>query len=93
MLGDSHQPAALTCTGNHTLAAVRGGESYKLLSSLGPVLEELNDLVEDPKLRIAGRDISLDIVLGGDFKVSLNASCTGIHCIHLFDFLVLSFCY
>ena len=53
--------------GNHTFAAVRGCESYKLLSSLSPVIDEINSLIQSPT--VDGYDIEL--VLGGDYKVIL----------------------
>ena len=36
--------------GNHTFAAIRGIESYSLLSSLKDVLAEINSLIKEPVL-------------------------------------------
>ena len=52
---------------NHTFAAVCGSESYHLLSSLSPVIDEINSLIKSPT--VDGYDV--DVLLGGDFKVHL----------------------
>ena len=36
--------------GNHTFAAIRGTESYSLLSSLTDVMSDINALIEKPVL-------------------------------------------
>ena len=51
--------------GNHTFAAIRGTESYSLLSSLKDVLAEINSLIKEPVLN--GKQ--LRVVFGGDYKV------------------------
>ena len=51
--------------GNHTFAAIRGSESYHLLSSLSPVVDEINSLIKTPI--VDGYDV--DVQLGGDYKV------------------------
>lgn len=56
--------------GNHTFAAIRGTESYSLLSSLTDVMSEINSLIEDPVLD--GK--KLNVVFGGDYKVMMMYS-------------------
>ena len=63
-------PFLYCCTGNHTIAAVRGTESYSRLQSLAVVLEEMNDLIADPYIDVEGR-WRLHILVGGDYKVCL----------------------
>ena len=56
---------AIWWLGNHTFAAIRGKESYSLLSSLTDVITDINSLIEDPVLD--GKQ--LRVVFGGDYKV------------------------
>ena len=51
--------------GNHTFAAIRGSESYRVLSSLSTVLDDINSLIKTPT--VDGYDV--DVLLGGDYKV------------------------
>ena len=62
-----HSHVMLVIIGNHTVtfAAIRGTESYSLLSSLTDVMSEVNALIEDPILD--GKE--LRILFGGDYKV------------------------
>ena len=53
---------------NHTIAAIRGTEKYDLLKSLIDVIDDINYLLKNPVLD----DISLKIILGGDYKVFLT---------------------
>ena len=50
--------------GNHTFAAIHGSESYHL-SSLSPVVDEINSLIRSST--VDGYDV--DILVGGDYKV------------------------
>ena len=51
-------------------AAVRGHESYELLSSaFSPVFEELNAALAEPYIMIDGVKWELDIVFGSNYKV------------------------
>ena len=50
---------------NHTIAAIRGTENYDLLKSLTDIIDDINDLLKNP----VHDDISLKIILGGDYKV------------------------
>ena len=52
----------------HTFTAVRGHESYELLSvAFLPMFEELNEAVVDPYIIIDGVEWELDIVFGSDY--------------------------
>ena len=51
--------------GNHTFAAIRGTESYSLLSSLTDVMSNINAPIEKPVLD--GK--KLRVLFGGDYKV------------------------
>lgn len=57
-------------TGNHTVAVIKGHESYDLLkSSCKDVFGYMNQLLDDGKISIDGKDIPVEIFLGGDYKV------------------------
>jgi len=57
-------------TGNHTVAVIKGHESYHLLKSSGKdVFSYINKLIDDGNICIDGTEIPIDIYLGGDYKV------------------------
>ena len=57
-------------TGNHTVAVIKGHESYDLLKSSGKdVFSYINKLIDDGNICIDGKEIPIDIYLGGDYKV------------------------
>lgn len=57
-------------TGNHTVAVIKGHESYDLLKSSGKdVFSYINKLIDDGNICIDGKEILIDIYLGGDYKV------------------------
>lgn len=57
-------------TGNHTVAVIKGHESYDVLkSSCKDVFGYVNKLLHDGKMSIDGEDIPVEILLGGDYKV------------------------
>ena len=59
--------------GNHTFTAVRGHESYELLSAaFFPVFEEINEALADPCIIVDEVEWELDIVFGSDYKVCTN---------------------
>ena len=62
-------------TGNHTFAAVKGTESYSLLSSMNEALEGINRLLVEPCIDVAGKRRELRIVIGGDLKVRIASLC------------------
>ena len=56
--------------GNYTFASVKGTESYLLLqTSLKDVWNNINSLLENPRIKICGRSQELHIVIGGDLTV------------------------
>ena len=61
-------------TGNHTFAAVKGSESYVLLSEgLKPVMDDINLAVSKPHITIDSQEWTLDFVLGADMKVAQSS--------------------
>ena len=59
-----------TPLGNHTFASVRGPEEYNFLKAcFAPVWQELQDLIADPYVYVEGREYSLNLVFGSDYKV------------------------
>jgi len=58
-------------TGNHTVAVIKGHESYDLLKSSGKdVFSYINKLIDDGNMCVDGKEIPTDIYLGGDYKVN-----------------------
>lgn len=56
--------------GTHTVAVAKGEESYKALKDgFSPVIKEINEVIEDPKITIEGITYDIKFVLGGDYKV------------------------
>ena len=56
--------------GNYTFATVKGTESYLLLqTSLKDIWNNINSLLENPRIKICGRSQELHIVIGGDLTV------------------------
>ncbi|XP_068748234.1 uncharacterized protein [Montipora capricornis] len=59
----------MSSKGNHTVAVIKGHESYDLLKSSGKdVFSYINKLIDDANICIDGKEIPTDIYLGGDFK-------------------------
>ena len=57
-------------TGNHSVAVIKGHESYDLLkTSCKDVFVSVNKLIDDGKISIDGKDIQVEILLAGDYKV------------------------
>ena len=64
------QQLLLLHAGNHTFAAIKGSESYELLSNgLKPVIDDINLAISNPHITIDHRKWTLDFVLGADMKV------------------------
>ena len=58
-------------TGNHTVAVIKGHESYDLLKSSGKdVFSYINKLIDNGNICIDRKEIPTDIYLGGDYKVN-----------------------
>ena len=59
-------------TGNHTIAVIKGQESYELVQeSCSSLLRSVNKLLESKKVTFNGKDIPVEIYLGGDYKVNI----------------------
>ncbi|CAB4013607.1 Hypothetical predicted protein, partial [Paramuricea clavata] len=57
---------------NHTIAIIKGHESYELLkSSCSTIFEQVNKLVKDKSIEVNGISIPVELYLGGDYKFLL----------------------
>ena len=55
---------------NHTFATVKGPEDYAFLKAcFVPVWEEIDELISHPVVNVNGRQHTLNIVFGADYKV------------------------
>ena len=81
--------------GNHTFAAIRGTESYSLLSSLTDVMSDINALIEKPvldgkKLRVLCQcELMLVIIF---FSMAVPSSVHGYECCTLNICLFMVYC-
>ena len=59
-------------TGSHTVAVVKGEESYDLLkNSFSVLFNTINKIIRVGKVTVDGCDIKVEIFLGGDYKLDL----------------------
>ena len=66
--------------GNHSIAVIKGAESYESLQSFKPVLDTINKLVRQGNVSIKGKAYSLEFFLGGDYKVvHLDYTCSDVN--------------
>ena len=57
-------------TGNNAVAVIKGHESYELLqSSCSTIFRQVNNVIDKGKVSVEGKDIPVDVFLGGDYKV------------------------
>ena len=57
-------------TGNHTVAVIKGHDNYDLLkTSCKDAFVYVNKFIVEGKVSIDGKDIQVEILLGGDYKV------------------------
>ena len=57
-------------TGNHTSAAMNAHEDYEVISTgMEEVMNQINALIAKPQIEIDDVLYTLEIVLGGDYKV------------------------
>ena len=57
-------------TGNNAVAVIKGQESYEVLqSSCFTIFQQVNNVMERGKVSVEGKDIPVDVFLGGDYKV------------------------
>ena len=56
--------------GNHTFAAIRGKESYELLSiAFSNLIQDINSVINKGQMKIGDTNYQLKFLLGGDYKV------------------------
>lgn len=57
--------------GNHTVAVIKGAESYELLqTSCSDVFRDVKKLIKEKVINIDGQNIEVEICMGGDYKVN-----------------------
>lgn len=57
--------------GNHTFAALKAEENYaNIKSGMNEIIDTVDKLITDPNLIVNGVPYKLNILLGGDYKVS-----------------------
>ena len=62
--------SAFTILGNHTFAAIRGKESYELLSTaLSDLIRDINGVIKKGQIKVGDTTYQLNFLLGGDYKV------------------------
>ena len=60
-------------SGNHTIAVINGSESRETLAEgLGDVLQEVNAIQDAGHIEVDGRQVPVELYLGGDYKVTRN---------------------
>lgn len=62
----------MSSKGNRTLCIVNGPEKYDTLkSSMGNVINEINSVIKNGKIDVDGKEVSIEMCLGGDYKFLL----------------------
>ena len=57
-------------TANDAVAVIKGHESYKVLqSSCSTIFRQVNNAIDKGKVFVEGKDIPVDVFLGGEYKV------------------------
>lgn len=60
----------LSLSGNHTIAVIKGQESYDILKdSCADLFKAVNNIIKKGCVTVDGRDIEIEMFLGGDYKV------------------------
>ena len=55
--------------GNHTLAVIKGKESYEILKeSCADLFKQINNIIKKGLITVDGREVPIDMFLGGDYK-------------------------
>ena len=67
--------------GNHSIAVIKGAESYESLKSFKPVLDAINKLVKRGTVSVKGKVYSLEFFLGY-YKVLGSTYTYTIYYIH-----------
>ena len=58
--------------GNHTVAIIKGQESYELLAkSCSKIFKQVNNLIKEKEITVNGMKIPVEIYMGGDHKVTI----------------------
>ncbi len=58
--------------GNHTVALIKGHESYDILKrSCSKIFDDINKLIRAGKIKIKDKEVPVEIFLGGDYKVKI----------------------
>ena len=56
-------------TGNNAVAIINGQESYEILqSSCSTIFHQVNNVIDKGKVSVEGKDVPVDVFLGGDYK-------------------------
>ncbi|CAB4025093.1 Hypothetical predicted protein, partial [Paramuricea clavata] len=59
--------------GNHTVAVIKGQESYELLKcSCSELFKSINKITREGKIKVDDQDVMVDMFLGGDYKFLLE---------------------
>lgn len=60
----------MSLSGNHTIAVIKGKESYELLkTSCAKIFQDVNSIVRDGSVNVDGKNVPIEMHLGGDYKV------------------------
>ena len=52
------------------MAVIKGQESYEVLqSSCSTIFQQVNNVIDRGKVSVEGKDVPVDVYLGGDYKV------------------------
>ncbi len=67
-----HEKYILFVLGHHTVAIIKGQESYELLErSCSKIFKQVNILVKNKTVTVNGTNIPAEVYLGGDYKVNI----------------------
>ena len=70
----SHHKFNFFTIGNHTVAIIKGQESYELLErSCSKIFTQVNSLVEKKTVTVNGAKIPVELYLGGNYKVNISS--------------------
>lgn len=66
----------LLLSGNHTVAVIKGKESYEIIqSSCARIFSDVNKIVESGFIKLGENRVPVEIFLGGDYKVISICIC------------------
>ncbi|CAB4025926.1 Hypothetical predicted protein [Paramuricea clavata] len=78
---------AMASKGNHTVAVIKGQESYEILkSSCARIFSDVNKIVEEGFIKVNENQVPVDIFLGSDYKfllllLGMKGACSDHACI------------